>query len=141
MTSLQFQPNAKQVAALMSCGFQWYEQGRLRDAKRIFQGLALLDPGNAYAHGLLGVIHQKEQNYETAISEYTLAIALFPNDANLFTNRGEIYLKLGKLEEAAKDLRDAIELDPAKKDPAANRARILVRAVADSLQNSPSFQD
>jgi Flp pilus assembly protein TadD len=139
MTNLQFQPNSKQAAALMACGFQWYEQGRLRDAKRIFQGLALLDPGNAYAHGLLGVIHQKEQNYDAAISEYSLAISLFPKDANLFTNRGEIYLKLGRLEQAAEDLRHAIELDPSKKDPAANRARILVCAVADSLQNSPSF--
>jgi Flp pilus assembly protein TadD len=141
MTKSKFRPNTKQVAALMDCGFRWYEQGRLREAKRIFRGLALLDKENVYAHGLLGAIHQKEHNFEEAISEYSVAIGLFPKDPNLFTNRGEIYLRLGKLEEAANDLRHAMELDPAKKHPASNRARLLVRAVQDSLQNSTSLRD
>jgi Flp pilus assembly protein TadD len=132
----QFQPNPQQTAALMAAGYRWYEQGRLRDAKRIFEGLSVLDTKNVYVHGILGSIHQKEQNFDSAISRYTIAIALFPSDPNLFTNRGEIYLKLGKLDEAAADLKTAIELDPSKKHPAANRARMLVRAVQDSLEIS-----
>jgi tetratricopeptide (TPR) repeat protein len=132
--NIQFQPTTKQVAALMAAGYRWYEQGRIRDAKRIFKGLTILDTSNVYAHGLLGAIYQKEHKYEEALSRYSSAIALLPQDPNLLTNRGEIYLKIGKLEEAAKDLKKAIDLDPSQKHPAANRARMLVHAVQDALR-------
>ena len=128
--------NPKQIAALMTAGFRWYEQGRLRDAKKIFEGLAVLDESNCYAHGVLGSIYQKEKNYDAAIERYNLAIALFPHDPNIFTNRGEIFLKLGKLEEAAGDLKKAIDLDPTRKHPASNRARLLVKAMQDALQSA-----
>lgn len=59
-----------------------------------------------------------------------------PNDASSLTNRGEILLKPGRFHDAAEDLKKAIALDPRKKDPAANRARLLIGVVRDAMELS-----
>jgi Tfp pilus assembly protein PilF len=64
---------------------------------------------------------------------YNRALALYPNDVQALANRGEIQLKLGNFEKAAEDLKRAIELDPGKKHPAANRARLLVAIVKEAI--------
>ncbi|HPM42048.1 MAG TPA: tetratricopeptide repeat protein, partial [bacterium] len=58
--------------------------------------------------------------------EYTQAIELDSGDLVSLTNRGEILLQHGLLEEARADLRKAVELDPEEKDKFANRARVLL---------------
>ncbi len=107
----------EQIAAIMLIGYRFYEHGRLYQAARIFEGLAILDPDNAYANGILGAIHQKRGQYDTALKYYNRALVLFPADTNALTNRGEILLKLGRFQEAAEDFKQTIELDPQKKDP------------------------
>ncbi len=57
-----------------------------------------------------------------------------PVDIHALTNRGEIALKLGRLQEAASDFKAAMDLDPARKHPAANRARLLVLLALDAVQ-------
>jgi Flp pilus assembly protein TadD len=123
----------KKVAALMMVGFRLYKNGRLKDATRIFEGLAVLKCNNAYVQGILGAIYQKQEQYGAALVRYNNALTLFPNDLNSLTNRGEIFVKLGRFRDAAEDLKKAIQLDPEKKDPASNRARLLVSMVHDAL--------
>jgi len=124
----------KQVAALLITGHKLYQQGRLKDATNIFEGIALLAGSTAYAHGILGTICQKQNKHELAVKHYSEALNLFPQDMNSLTNRGEVYIRLGKFPEAATDLAKAIQLDPSKKHPAANRARLLVCLVQDAVQ-------
>lgn len=132
--NMVFQLKAKQRAALLMAGFRLYKAGRLRDARKFFKGLAMLDPPNAYVLGVLGSIDQKEKNFQAAIDRYSEALALYPGDPNLLANRGESYLKMGKLQNAAADLKKAIDLDRGKKHPASNRARLLVHAVQAALE-------
>lgn len=129
-----FELNAKQVAALLMTGHKLYQLGRIKDAKSIFEGLDTLDGSIAYAHGILGAIYQKEEKYDPAVERYDTALKLFPQDINSLTNRGEIHLKLGRFEQAAADLEKAMELDPERSHPAANRARMLVCLVQDALR-------
>ena len=129
-----FDVDSSQVAALLMTGHNLYQQGHLEEAKKIFEGLAVLDGKNPYVHGILGAIYQKQEKYDVAIARYTLALSVFPKDPNSLTNRGEIYLKLGKFNEAASDFKKAIDLDPERKHPASNRARILVSLTADALK-------
>jgi len=126
--------DAKQVAALMMTGHTLYSEGRLDEAQKVFEGLAVLDGRNPYVHGILGAIYQKQEKYDVAIARYTLALSIFPQDINSLTNRGEIYLKLGKFREAAADFKRSIDLDPNKKHPAANRARLLVALTQEALK-------
>ncbi|MCI0417270.1 tetratricopeptide repeat protein [bacterium] len=129
-----FKVNAKEVAALLLTGHNLYEQGRFEDAKNIFEGLVTLDSGNPYLHGVLGSIYQIQEKYEIAVTFYDAALTLFAEDIRALTNRGEIYLKLGKFEEAAADFKRAIELDLNRKHPAANRARLLVSFTLQALE-------
>ena len=122
-----------QVAAFMIVGYRLYKEGRLIDAAKIFEGLAVLDSSNAYVQGILGSIYQKREQYGLALVRYNNALTLFPEDLNSLTNRGEIFVKLGRFPDAAHDFKKAIELDPERKDPSSNRARLLVSMIHDAL--------
>jgi Tfp pilus assembly protein PilF len=124
----------RQVATLLVIGHKLFQQGRLKDATNIFEGIALLTNSTAYAHGILGAIYQKQNQHLLALNHYSEALKLYPQDVNSLTNRGEVYIRLGKFPEAAADLAKAIQLDPSMKHPAANRARLLVYLIQDSVQ-------
>jgi Flp pilus assembly protein TadD len=124
---------ADQWTALLVTGYNFFRQGRLEEAASIFEGLVILDSHNPYIQGILGSIYQKQELYELALIRYNNALALNPADISALSNRGEILLKLGKFQEAAQDFKRAIELDPAKEHGAANRARLLVSIVRDSI--------
>jgi len=129
-----FEIDAKQIAALLMTGYLLYESGQYQQAKDIFEGFLILDPGNPYVHGILGSIYQKEGKYAAAIDRYNVAVALFPDDINSRSNRGEVFLAQGKYPEAAADFRHAISLDSAGTHPSANRARMLVALMQQILQ-------
>jgi Tfp pilus assembly protein PilF len=126
--------DSKKIAALLLMGHTYYAQGQLEEAKKVFEGLAVLDGKNAYVHGILGSIYQQEEKFDLAIARYTMALSNFPQDINSLANRGEVFLRLGKFKEAADDLKKAIELDPEKKHPSANRARMLIAITQEALK-------
>jgi Flp pilus assembly protein TadD len=125
--------DAKQQAALLLMGHRFFEQGKLKEARRIFGGLAVLDNSNPYVYAMLGAIFQKEERHELALSCYNKSLELFPEDINSLVNRGETLLKLGRFAEAALDFKQSITLDPSQQHPAANRARLLVLLVQDAI--------
>jgi tetratricopeptide (TPR) repeat protein len=125
--------NTRKIAALLVTGHRMYMQGRLNQARKIFEGLVALDSSSHYVHGILGSIYQKQKQYDLALVHYNNAIALFPDDINSLTNRGEIFVQFGKFQEAANDFKKAIALDPDRKDPAANRARLLVSLAQEAI--------
>jgi tetratricopeptide (TPR) repeat protein len=129
---LRIQP--KHVAAILKTGHALFEQNKLEEAKNIFEGMSVLDGANPYIHGMLGAIYQKQEKYEIALEHYNATLRVNPADIDALTNRGEIALKLGRLEEAASDFKAAMNLDPARKHPAVNRARLLVCMVLDAVQ-------
>lgn len=129
----RLEANAEEWTALLVTGHNFFKEGRLKEAARIFEGLAVVDSHNPYIQGMLGSIYQKQNEQNLALLRYNNAIALNPDDIHSLVNRGEIFLKLGNFGEAARDLKKAIELDPSKKDGAANRARLLVSIVKDAV--------
>lgn len=136
MNANHFQMNAAQEASVVLTGYRLFEQGRIKEARLFFEGLTLLQPENAYAHAILGAIRQREQHQEASLQHYTIALHLAPNDIYLLTNRGEILLMKGALQEAADDFRKAISLDPHRKHPAAARARLLVASAVQQLEHA-----
>jgi Tfp pilus assembly protein PilF len=116
---------SKEIASLIKTAYFYYEQGRMKEARVLFEGISVLDNLNPYIHGILGSIYQKLQKYDEAVSSYTVALNLFPQDIQVLTNRGEVNLNQGNLMEAAHDFEQAIKLDANQNNPAANRARFL----------------
>jgi tetratricopeptide (TPR) repeat protein len=130
-----FQFHGNQIASLLLCGYNFFNHGRLQEAKNIFEGLSLLDPDIPYVNCVLGAIYQRLGKTDLAILYYNRAINFFPLDIVALTNRAEIYLSQGKFLEAANDLKKVIELDPENKNPSANRARMLASITSESLQS------
>jgi Flp pilus assembly protein TadD len=107
-------------------GLTQFKVGRYGDAERVFKVLTILDWENAYYHSVMGSILQRQKRYGEAIAEYDQALELVPDDITSLTNRGEVYMQHGLVDEARADFEHAIKLDPGGEDRWANRARILL---------------
>ena len=115
-------------------GFAMYEQGRFREAKVIFDGLAALDPTESYYRTALGAVYLAQDKLDDAGAEFDAAIKLNKKDIAALVNRGEVRLRKGLLLEAAEDFKSAVDLDPENKDPLSLRARALAAAALETLK-------
>ncbi len=106
-------------------GFARFEQGRYAEARTIFEGLASIDPNEVYYRSALGAIALAEDDLEGALVHLREALALDEDDLSARVNRGEIFLRQGKLLDAANDFRRALEHDPQGTDAVSARAREL----------------
>ena len=138
LADLEGMPKSAQYE-LAKIGYHYLKTGDLQSAKKIFVGLTMLDPYDAYFHTALGSIAQQSDEDEEAIHRYSRALEIYPRSAVALANRGEVFLKLGRMAEAATDLVKATEIDAALKYPSTKRAKLLLEAVrAKSAQAQPS---
>lgn len=114
-------------------GHGFFREGRLNEARKLFEEMAALDSRNPYIHEMLGAIYQKAGNEEAAIYHYGLAILLFPRNIESLCIRGELLLKAGRMKEAEMHFKCALDLDPDRKHPLANRARLLKTLSAEAI--------
>ncbi|MGC2110011.1 MAG: tetratricopeptide repeat protein, partial [Candidatus Korobacteraceae bacterium] len=70
------------------------------------------DPNNAEGYVLLGNVLMGEKHLDEALSSFSKAIALKPDDASAYLNRGAAYAFLKQDEPAEQDFRKAISVDP-----------------------------
>jgi Flp pilus assembly protein TadD len=117
-----------QEQSLAVIGFNFYRQGKTKEAETIFRGLTALDDHSYYGYAGLGAVALAKQppDLKTAYENLTKAAELNPNDPSVQANLGEVLLRAGKIEEAKKPLEKAFQLDPGHNDPGANRARAIV---------------
>lgn len=71
-----------------------------------------LDPTRAEAHASLGLVHDYRRNGPAAVRAYERALELNPNYARAHQWLGNLYLALGRREQARVHLQTASELDP-----------------------------
>ena len=116
------------VTDLLQLGSFYYRQGQVDKALTILEGLAAVDPDNATVQGSLGAVYVKAGRNEEALATLNRAHAMTPNDISVLVNRGEVMMRLGRTQEAGRDFKQA--MDPQRKDPAANRARLIVVGLA-----------
>lgn len=117
-------------------GFSMYEQGRYEEAKVIFHGLCGLDPKEGYYRTALGAVYLAQEDLDSALGAFNEAITLNDKEIASYVNRGEVYLRQGKIIEAAHDFKAAVDLDPENKDPLSHRARILAAAALETLEQA-----
>ncbi|MBI1910188.1 MAG: tetratricopeptide repeat protein [Deltaproteobacteria bacterium] len=108
-------------------GYHQFQNARYDKAEIIYKGLAILDPDNYYYHSMLGAIYQRQEKWPEAVLEYSIAVDVKPDDTVSYTNRGEVYFKLGLYDEARIDLKKAAGRDPKQEDAWGNRARMLLK--------------
>jgi len=79
-----------------------------------------LDANTALPYILRGNELEKLNDHEAAIADYDKALRLNPRSYNALTNRAMSKMSIGKLDEASRDIRQALTLNP----PAGDRRQI-----------------
>jgi type III secretion system low calcium response chaperone LcrH/SycD len=98
----------EELYAVAKTAYFFYYQGRLNEARVLFQGLYAIDPLDPYFAKALGVVELAAGNVQGALSAYDVAIKLAPNDPAAYVGRAEVKLYQGNKGQAAEDLRKAI---------------------------------
>lgn len=118
------------VAERSVYGHRLFEEGKVEEARRVFEKLVALDVADPFPHSMLGTIYLALGEPERALALFQACLAIDPNDLAALTYRGEIRLNRGKLKPALGDLNRAVELGAAD-DPFVLRARRLLRLAHD----------
>jgi tetratricopeptide (TPR) repeat protein len=98
----------KSVGLAMSA----YRSGNLAEAERLCRKIIDSDPRCFDAVHLLAVVQAALGKREKAIASYDRAIALRPNDAALFSNRGVVLKDLKRFDEALASFDRALAIEP-----------------------------
>jgi tetratricopeptide (TPR) repeat protein len=121
--------NRQTLDAMAAFGFNLYEQGKSREAEKIFRGLIAIDSTLYYGYAGLGALALSDERADEAIPFLVKAVELNPNDASVHANLGEALLRQAKFDDAARHFGRALDLDPDEKDPGANRARAILEGM------------
>jgi tetratricopeptide (TPR) repeat protein len=96
----------------LAIALQHHQAGRLPAAEQMYRQILSVDPNQADAVHLLGVIAHQVGKHEIAVEYIGRAIELMGNEAHLHNNLGEAYRALRRLTEAVACYRRALELNP-----------------------------
>lgn len=89
-----------------------YENRLVDEAERHARRALELSPTNTWALLTLALIHEDRGENEAALACYTRLIAGDPGSVRAYAQRGGLYGRLGRLNEAAADFGRATQLDP-----------------------------
>ncbi|MCC7112569.1 MAG: hypothetical protein IT382_24975 [Deltaproteobacteria bacterium] len=128
--------SAQEAYAFADVAWQLLEQGRLGEAEKVLGGLLVANPWDANLHTLNGCVLARQGKSADALRELGLAVDLDAKNLNARVNRAELYLRSGKVKQAAADLKQVVTLDPKGEKPAGVRARQLARAAARLLDET-----
>ncbi len=113
------------IVALAAYGSELIEHGQLKTAQAIFEGLVLMEPGNALLHTCLGVLYRRQERPQDAHREFARATKLDPGAGLAAIHLGEVQIDRGDLEAATLTLARAAQLDDLE-DSLRHRAGLLL---------------
>src|SRR6476469_4375454 len=100
----------EELYAIARTAYFFYYQGRINEARTLFQGLYAVNPLDPYFAKALGVVELAAGNGQGALAAYDVAIKLSPADMAAYVGRAEVRLALGQKSNALDDLRKALSL-------------------------------
>jgi Flp pilus assembly protein TadD len=130
----------QEIEAIAAVGFQLYQQGRTADAQKIFDGLIALDNNIYYGYAGRGAMALVDEKLDDAVRWLTRAAELNPTDPAIHANLGEAFLRRGNFREASASFETAMKLDPAEKNPSANRARGILLSMQNMVEEHQRAQ-
>jgi tetratricopeptide (TPR) repeat protein len=124
--------------AYVALGFAHSRLADDKKAKEYFLRALEIDPVNSYALRNLGSIYGNENNYEKAIECFEKSFSINQEDQLTAYGIGYTYFHIGKLAEADKYFKIAIDLDESTKTT--NLAKDLRREIAEINLKSKGFR-
>lgn len=97
----------EELFSIARTGYFFYYQGKLAEARTVFQGLYAIDPLEPYFAKALGVVEMASGNTAGAMAAYDVAIRISPDDSSAYVGRAEVKLAQGQRAAAIDDLRKA----------------------------------
>lgn len=128
----------EQLYAIAQVAYQFYNSGKVEQAREIYRGLVAADPLDSVFHCHLAASHHRLGDLDAAFDEYTEALRFNFANQDALSGRGEIHLQRGRLAEALSDLRAAVELDPEGKRATTLRARAILIAIKEAVEKTGS---
>lgn len=120
-------PSSAQLEAAIKQGLSLHQQGKLAEAKAIYEAVLTLQPRHFDALNLLGAIAAQGRDYRLAVDLLSKAIEVYPAFAPAHNNRGIALLNLGRLEDAFANFDKASSVDPAYAEAHNNAGDALAR--------------
>ena len=124
--------SSSHLQAFAALGLQLFQQGRMRDAAEVFEGLIALENHSYFGHAGLGTLAlvQNPPNLESALTHLRRAAELQPEDPDRARqSRGEALLRSARFDEAATAFSQALALDPESVHTGTKRARAILGAI------------
>jgi type III secretion system low calcium response chaperone LcrH/SycD len=118
----------EELYAIAKAAYVYFYQGRLAEARTLFQGLYAVNPADPYFAKALGVVEMASGNAQGALAAYDVALKLDARDAQAYVGRAEVRLSLGHKPQAVEDLRRVASL-LAESDPLAQKASAILSAL------------
>jgi len=118
----------EELYAIARTAYVFFYQGRLSEARTLFQGLYAINPADPYFAKALGVVEMAAGNSQGALAAYDVALKLDARDAQAYVGRAEVRLSLGHKPQAVEDLRRVASLVP-EKEPLAQKAAAMLSAL------------
>ncbi len=118
-----------ELYSIARTAYFFYYQGRIDEARTLFQGLYAVNPLDPYFAKALGVVEQAAGNGQGALAAYDVALKLDPNDAAAYVGRAEVKLALGQKPQAVEDLRRAAEISK-KESPLFSKVSAMIQTLS-----------
>lgn len=83
-----------------------------KNEDNLWLSAARTSPSSPTNHNNLGDVYYRHKDYERAIKEFKIAIALKPNYADVYHNIGNVYVGIGNYGEALRYYKKASEMNP-----------------------------
>ena len=122
---LQREPH--NFAALNGRGFIALQQNRLAQSAADFQQSLAVNPKQAFAHKMLGIVLGAMGQVEASMQAFAAALALDAKDPEVYFNRANFRFQAGQAQAALADLDAAIQLRGSYLEARSNRANLLVQ--------------
>jgi type III secretion system low calcium response chaperone LcrH/SycD len=115
----------EELYAIAKTAYVFFYQGRISEARTLFQGLYAVNPADGYFAKALGVVEMAAGNAQGALAAYDVALKLDGRDAQAYVGRAEVRLSLGQKSQAVEDLRRVASL-LAEREPLAQKAAAML---------------
>lgn len=125
---------AERANIMLQGAVQMHQQGRLHEAKRIYEDVLGFQPTNADANHLLGVVYRQINKAQLSVEYISKAIEANPNQANFHFNIGWAYMDLADYNRSIENFEKSLALNPNFED--AKNLLAQAREKLDSTINS-----
>ncbi|MCG7923574.1 MAG: tetratricopeptide repeat protein [Candidatus Thiodiazotropha lotti] len=118
-------------------GIELYNQGNYTKARLEFKNVLQIDPQDADAYYMFGLIEEKEENWRKAFSLFFRAVELKPEHQNAQVHLGTIYVLAGDTEKALEAAETVLKTTPDHSEALVLRGF----ALAKSGENEAAIED